>query len=107
MSPHRDTLVALSKLKSGEAELSPEQYFELLEAVEQAIQALLLAPSGSDAVATGLWYNHERAPALAQLADALAPPEQGGASEALAQQQLGDREVLQELHQALLNTRSR
>jgi hypothetical protein len=106
MSPHRDTLVALSKLKSGEAELNPEQYFELLEAVEQAIHALLLAPSGSDAVATGLWYNHERAPALARLADALAPQEQGGATEALAQQQLGDREVLQELHEALLNTRS-
>jgi hypothetical protein len=107
MSPHRDTLVALSKLKSGEAELSSEQYVGLLEAVEQAIHALLLAPSGSNAVATGLWYNHERAPALARLADALAPREQGGASEALAQQQPSDREVLQELHQALLNTHSR
>jgi hypothetical protein len=105
MSPHRDTLVALSKLKSGEAELSPEQYFELLEAVEQAVKALLLAPSGAEPVATGLWYNHERAPALARLADALvAPQEQGGASEALAQQQLSDREVLQELHQALLKS---
>src|ERR1700722_8428165 len=104
MSPHRDTLVALSRLKSGEAELSPEQYFELLEAVEQAVQALLLAPSGADPVATGVWYSHDRAPALARLADALAPHEQGGASEALAQQQLNDREVLQELHEALLKS---
>jgi hypothetical protein len=105
MTPHRDTLVALSRLKSGEAELSPEQYFELLEAVEQAVQALLLAPSGAEPVATGLWYNHERAPALARLADALvAPQEQADASETLAQQQLSDREVLQELHQALLKS---
>ena len=107
MSKHRETLVALERLKSGETELNPEQYVELLEAVEQAVQALQLAPSGSDPVATGLWYNHDRAPALARLADALVPEEQGGASRALAQEQLSDRDVLHELHQALLNPRSR
>jgi hypothetical protein len=103
MSSHRDTLVALSRLKSGEAELSPEQYFELLEAVEQTVQALLLAPSGSDPVATGLWYNHERAPALARLADALAPQE-SRASDALVNEQPSDRQVLLELHAALLKS---
>jgi hypothetical protein len=104
MSSHRETLVALSRLKSGEAELTPQQYVELLEAVEQAVKALLLAPSGSDPMATGLWFNHERAPALARLADALAPDPAGGASATLAEQQLSDRQVLLELHEALLKS---
>jgi hypothetical protein len=107
MSTHRETLVALKRLKSGETELTSEQYVELLEAVEQAVKALQAAPSGSDSVATGLWYNHDRAPALARIADALAPEGPGGASEALAEQQLSDRDVLHELHQALLNPRTR
>ncbi|MGH2863326.1 MAG: hypothetical protein ACRDLT_17750 [Solirubrobacteraceae bacterium] len=104
MSSHHDTLAALSRLKSGEAELTSEQYLELLGAIEQAVQALLFAPSGADPLATGLWYNHDRAPALARLADALAPEEHGGASQALANEQLSDREVLQELHAALLKS---
>jgi len=104
MSTHRETLVALRRLKSGETELTREQYVELLEAVEQAIQALLLAPSGSDPVATGLWYNHDRAPALARLADALGPRHQGEATRELAEQQMSDREVLKELHAALLKS---
>lgn len=103
MSPHGETLAALSRLKSGETALSPEQYVELLEAMEQAVQALILAPTGSDSRATGVWYNHERAPALARLAEALAP-EKHGAATALAQEQLSDREVLQELHAALLRS---
>lgn len=107
MSTHRETLVALERLKSGEAKLTSEQYVELLEAVEQAVQALQVAPSGSDSVATGVWYNHERAPALARLADALAPDGPGAAAETLAQQQLSDREVLHELHRALLDPRTR
>ena len=119
MSSHRDALVALSRLKSGEAKLTSEQYLELLEAVEQAVQVLLLAPRGSDPVATGLWYNHERAPALVRLADALAPqavsvtPQQqtpqalNAAPEARTSQQPSDREVLRELHQALLDKSSR
>jgi hypothetical protein len=107
MSMHRETIVALRRLKSGETELTSEQYVELLDAVEQAVKALFQAPSGNDPVATGLWYNHDRAPALARLADALAPEEHGGASLALAQQQLSDRQVLRELHQALLTPRVR
>jgi hypothetical protein len=106
MRTHRDTLVALERLRSGETELTSEQYVELLEAVEQAAKALQAAPSGSDSVATGLWYNHDRAPALARLADALAPDGLGSASEALAEQQLSDRDVLHELHQALLKPRT-
>lgn len=153
MSPPHQTLAAISRLKSGEAALSSEQYVELLGAVEQAVQALLLAPAGSDPVATGFWYNHERAPALARLADALGPHGGGAATHAraaashapgtathgagaashragagshgagaashapgaashapgaaltaLADQQLSDREVLLELHAALLRS---
>lgn len=104
MSSHNDTLAALSRLKSGETALTSEQYLELLEAVEQAVHALLLAPSGSDPVAAGLWYNHERAPALARLTDALAPEEARAASRVLADEQLSDREVLLELHAALLKS---
>lgn len=104
MSSHHDTLAALSRLKSGETALTSEQYLELLEAIEQAVHALQLAPKGSDPVATGLWYNHERAPALARLADALAAEDSGQASRALADKQMSDREVLMELHAALLKT---
>ena len=103
MRPHRDTLAAIARLKSGEDELSGEQYMELLEAVEEAVHALLLAPTGSDPQATGLWYNHERAPALARLADALAPKQHGTAI-GLDDEQTSDREVLRELHAALLNS---
>ena len=102
MTSHHDTLAAISRLKSGEAVLSSEQYLELLEALEQAVQSLLLAPSGTDPVATGVWYHHERAPALARLADALAPGERDFTPHAEPSQQLSDREVLRELHEALL-----
>lgn len=102
MSSYHDTLAAISRLKSGEVALSAEQYLELLEAIEKAVQALLLAPSGTDPVATGLWYRHERAPALAQLADALAPGERIMTGPAQPAEQLSDREVLRELHEALL-----
>lgn len=104
MVSHHDTLLALSRLKNGETELSSEQYLELLEAVEQTVQALQLAPTGADPVATGLWYNHERTPALARLAAALSPEERGDSSQELADQQLSDREVLMELHAALLKS---
>jgi hypothetical protein len=106
MSSHREALTAIARLKSGETELTSEQYLELLGAVEQAVHTLLLAPTGSNPVATGLWYNHERAPALTRLADALTPDE-AGATDALADQQLSDREVLLELHQALLDKQYR
>jgi hypothetical protein len=104
MTPHSETLAAIARLKSGEDELSSEQYLELLEAVEDAVQALILAPSGTDPLATGLWYNHERAPALARLADALAPRHGGDASDQLLEEQMSDREVLLELHAALLKS---
>lgn len=102
MISHHDTLAAISRLKTGEDELSSEQYVELLEAVEEAVHALLLAPSGTDPVATGLWYNHQRAPALTRLADALAPRHHAEAEAMLDEPQLTDREVLLELHAALL-----
>lgn len=101
MSSNREILAALARLKSGAVALTAEQYQDLLEAVEQAAHALIMAPRGTDPVATGLWYNHERSPALARLADALAP--QSAASQALAQTQLSDREVARELHRALLD----
>jgi hypothetical protein len=41
-------------LKAGEAALSAEQYHRLLEAVEQVFEALVLAPKGTDPVATGV-----------------------------------------------------
>jgi hypothetical protein len=103
MSPHRDTLAAIARLKSGEDELSAEQYTKLLEAVEEAVRALILAPSGTDSVASGVWYHHERGPALARLADALSP-HPSGAADRLADEQMSDREVLRELHAALLKS---
>lgn len=94
-------LTAIARLRSGEDELSSEQYMELLEAVETAARALVVAPSGTDPVATGLWYNHERTPALARLAGALSPNRYAGTDSA-ADPLTSDREVLRELHAALL-----
>jgi hypothetical protein len=108
MSSHREILAALARLKSGSVTLDPDQYVGLLEAVEQAVEALFAAPRGSDPVATGLWYNHERAPALARLADALSPKaRERAAAHALKQQQHSDREVIRELHDALVKQTSR
>jgi hypothetical protein len=108
MTSHRDILSAIALLKSGEDELSSERYVELLEALEQAVQALVLAPRGTDPTATGLWYNHERAPALARLAEALTPSQHDRRSQVTTDQGPSDREVLTELHEALLaNSRQR
>jgi len=102
MTSYRDILSAIARLKSGEEVLSSESYLELLEALEQAVQALVLAPTGVNPTATGLWYNHERAPALARLAKALTPAQHGRGSQIPADQPPSDREVLRELHEALL-----
>ena len=103
MSSNREIRAALARLKSGAATLTAEQYHELLEAVEQTFEALVLAPKGTDPVATGVWYNHERKPALARLADALSPQADRNAAQKLVDQQLSDREVIRELHQSLLD----
>jgi len=119
VTPHREALQALERLKTGAVKLDSEQYLELLEAVEQVVHALVLAPSGADPVATGLWYNHERSPALARLAAALAA--NGGAGDAAgapsaagaagsagaAAGAQSDAEVLRALHRALLERASR
>ena len=103
MNSNREIRAALGRLKSGEAALSAEEYHELLETLEQMFEALALAPKGGDPVATGVWYNHERKPALARLADALSPSTDGYAARRLANQQLSDREVIRELHRSLLD----
>ncbi len=72
VSSKREARATLARLKAGDIALGPHEYHELLEAVEQAFEALELAPSGSDPAATALWYDHAREPALARLADALA-----------------------------------
>ncbi len=103
MSSNREIRAGLARLKSGAATLTAEQYHELLEAVEQIFEALALAPKGTDPVATGVWYNHERKPALARLADAVSPQADTNAAQKLVDQQLIDREVIRELHQSLLD----
>ena len=103
MSSKPEIRTALARLKTGEVALGPHEYHELLEALEQMYEALALAPKGSDPVATGVWYNHERGPALARLADALSPSATPDAARTLADQQLSDREVIRELHQALID----
>jgi|SRR5579863_2827869 len=107
MSSKREVRAALERLKTGAVTLSAHEYHELLEALEQVFEALVLAPKGSDPVATAVWYNHERRPALARLADALSPqqvPE--STARALEHQELSDREVLRDLHQSLLDNRA-
>ena len=104
MSTHRDTLVALSRLKSGETELTSEQYVELLEAVEQAVQG---AAARAERLRSG---GHRRSgtttsarrpsrgwPMRSPPTGAAAPRRRSPSSSC------SDREVLHELHQALLN----
>lgn len=106
MSSKREIRAALARLKSGQVLLSSEQYHELLEAVEQLFEALALAPKGSDPVATAVWYNHERRPALARLADAVAPQAGASATHTLAERQRSDADVVRELHQSLMQRSS-
>jgi hypothetical protein len=106
MSSHRKILAALQRLKSGGAQLTPEQYVAILDAVEQAVEVLYAAPRGSDPIATGLWYNHERAPALARLADALTSHKDALTSRnaetfELERERQSDREVVRALQQSL------
>ena len=106
MSSKREVRAALQRLKTGAVTLSADEYLELLEAVEQVFEVLVLAPKGTDPVATAVWYNHERRPALARLADALSPPAHGSSAQRLDSQQLSDREVLRDLHRSLLENRT-
>jgi hypothetical protein len=106
MSSHRKILAALQRLKSGGAQPTPEQYVAILDAVEQAVEVLYAAPRGSDPIATGLWYNHERAPALARLADALTShsdvlTSRNAATSELERERQSDREVVRALQQSL------
>ncbi len=107
MSSKREIRAALARLRSGEVSLDSHQYHELLVALEQVYEALALAPKGSDPVATAVWYNHERGPALARLADALAPPAQRDAAQTLADQQRSDREIVRQLHRSLIDNSTR
>jgi hypothetical protein len=112
MSSHREILAALQRLKSGGATPTPEQYVAILDAVEQAVEVLYAAPRGSDPIATGLWYNHERAPALARLADALTSHKDGldshsAATSELERERQSDREVVRALQQSLLDGTTR
>jgi hypothetical protein len=107
MSSKREIRAALARLKSGDVTLSPHQYHELLAALEQLFEALVLAPKGTDPVATAVWYNHERRPALARLADAVSPQTDRNAVQTLADQQRSDRDVIRELHRSLLDSSAR
>jgi hypothetical protein len=105
MSSHRKILAALQHLKSGDTKPTDEQYVAILDAVEQAVEVLYAAPRGSDPVATGLWFNHERAPALARLADALSSHRE--ATTELEHERQSDREIVRALHQSLLKSAER
>jgi hypothetical protein len=103
MSQHREILAALGSLRSGATSLNFEEYVQFLDAVEQLAETLQLAPGGSDPVATGVWWHHERTPALARLADALPTPR--GAAPRRRQSsgtELGDAPVIRALHQSIL-----
>jgi hypothetical protein len=104
MSSHRKILAALQRLKSGGETPTSEQYVAILDAVEQAVEVLYAAPRGSDPIATGLWYNHERAPALARLADALTSHKDATSQLAHEHERQSDREVVRALQQSLLDS---
>jgi len=88
--------------------MSSDQYLAVLEAIEQASEALHSAPRGSDPVANGIWWNHERTPALARLADALTPhPDAGAGAASERSARSDDAQVIRELHQSLLDNAKR
>ncbi len=120
MSQHREILAGLERLRSTTSSPTPEQLRSLIDAVEQAAEALQVAPKGSDPIATGIWWNHERTPALARLADALAhtgepreareapgPPPTPAQTAPNFQQQHPDLAVVRALHQALIDNSPR
>ena len=113
MSSAGEIRAALSALRSGARAITAEECHELLGAVEQMFDALSAAPRGADPIAAGVWYNHDRGPALARLADALAAADAGNAPAAagtsaiqtLAQQRAQDASIARALHQSLLTGR--
>ena len=110
MSSPGEIRAALAALRSGARAITAEQCQELLDAVEQMFDALSAAPRGGDPIASGVWYNHDRGPALARLADALTAPAPSNtpaapgtnAVQTLAQQRAHDASIARALHQSLL-----
>ncbi len=62
---------------------------------------LLTAPKGHDAVANGIWYHHERTPAIRRLADALSSSH--GQAVEVPSFEPDDQDIARQLHQSLLH----
>jgi hypothetical protein len=105
MSPFREIHTALVRLRAGVSQLTSDEYMALLNAVETVAAALHAAPAGGDPVAVGVWYHHERAPALAELADALRPEDPNKVADALTEDQHSDAIAARALQQSLTDAR--
>jgi hypothetical protein len=67
---------ALAAVAAGRRQLSPTEWTALLGAVDGMVSALANGPRpGESDEQVGIWRNHERDPALAAMADVLAPPD--------------------------------
>lgn len=97
----REIVSALEQWGLGTLALPPEQRQAVTEALAEVVRVLDGAPRGTDPIALGIWFNHERAPALARLSDALHPHQQGAALQELQR----DQEIARALQQALESDR--
>jgi hypothetical protein len=101
----REIVTALHQWGTGKLPLTDEQREQVLAALVEVVRVLDGAPSGSNGVATGVWFNHERSPALARLSDALHPHHQGAALQRHAERLQSDHELITALQQALARGR--
>jgi hypothetical protein len=76
-----------------------------MAALAEVVRVLDSAPRGNSPVATGVWFNHERGPALARLSDALHPHLQGAALQNHTDGLQTDQDVILALQQALARGR--
>jgi hypothetical protein len=91
-----DVLCALSDLRDERIRLSRDQWQQFIDAVEEVVRVMLVAPR-SDTTQLTIWHTHERLPALAGLADAARPGQPSLADELWARQ-LDEIRVVRELY---------
>ncbi len=97
----REIVLALEQWGIGALALTPEQRQAVTDTLAEVVRVLDGAPRGTDPIAFGIWFNHERAPALARLSDALHPHQRGAALQQHDAELQRDQEIARALQQAL------
>jgi hypothetical protein len=101
----REIVAALEQWSAGNLTLTAEQQQGVTAALVELVRVLDAAPSGADRIASGVWFLHERRPALARLSDALHPQDEGVALQEHRERLQTDQEVIEALKVALARGR--